>query len=61
MGPREVRMYYTSEDREEGYPGKLYMEVIFSFSDENELKIEYIGYTNKKTIVNMTHHIFVNL
>ena len=61
MGPREVRMYYTSENGEEGYPGRLYMEVIFSFSDENELKIEYIGYTNKKTIVNMTHHIFVNL
>ena len=61
MGHQEVRMYYTSKDGEEGYPGKLYMEVIFTFSDENELKIEYMGNTTKKTIVNMTHHIFVNL
>jgi len=61
MGPREVRMYYTSKDGEEGYPGKLYMEVIFTFNDDNELKIEYSGSTTKKTIVNMTHHLFVNL
>lgn len=61
MGFNEVRMYYTSEDDEEGYPGKLYMEVIFTFSDDNELKITYKGNTNKKTIVNMTHHLFVNL
>ena len=61
MSFNEVRMYYTSENGEEGYPGKLYMEVIFTFNDEDELKIEYRGFTNKKTIVNMTHHLFVNL
>ena len=60
-GFNEVRMYYTSEDGEEGYPGKLYMEVFFTFNDDNELIITYKGNTNKKTIVNMTHHLFVNL
>lgn len=61
MSFHEVRMYYTSDNGEEGYPGKLYMEVIFTFNDNDELKIEYIGSTIKKTIVNLTHHLFVNL
>ena len=61
MSFSEVRMYYTSDNGEEGYPGKLYMEVTYTFNDEDELKIQYRGTTNKKTIVNMTHHLFVNL
>ena len=61
MSPSEVKMYYTSENGEEGYPGKLYVSVDFSWTDENELKIKYTGYTNKKTIINLTHHLFVNL
>lgn len=61
MTPSEVKMYYTSENGEEGYPGKLYVSVDFSWTDENELKIKYTGYTNKKTIINLTHHLFVNL
>lgn len=61
MTPSEVKMYYTSENGEEGYPGKLYVSVDFSWTDENELKIKYKGYTNKKTIINLTHHLFVNL
>lgn len=61
MSPREVKMYYTSENGEEGYPGKLYMSVDFFWTDDNELKIKYTGNTNKKTIINMTHHLFVNL
>lgn len=61
MTPSEVKMYYTSENGEEGYPGKLYVSVDFSWTDENELKIKYTGNTNKKTIINLTHHLFVNL
>lgn len=61
MSFSEVKMYYTSENGEEGYPGKLYMEVTFTFNDEDELKIKYSGTTNKKTIVNISHHLFVNL
>ena len=61
MSFNEVRMYYTSNNGEEGYPGKLYMEVDFIFNDDNELILKYKGNTDKKTIVNMTHHLFVNL
>ena len=57
----EVKMHYTSKDGEENFPGTLQMEVTFSLNDKNEFKISYKGNTDKKTIINMTHHIFVNL
>ena len=37
------------------------MEVTFTLTDDNEFKISYKGTTDKKTVVNMTHHMFVNL
>ena len=61
ISDNEVRMYYESKDGEENYPGTLYMEVTFILNDNNEFKILYNGICDKKTIINMTHHIFVNL
>ena len=37
------------------------MNVTFSLSDENELRIEYSGVTDSDTIVNMTNHSYFNL
>ena len=53
---RNVSPYY-----EEGFPGELSMTVMFTFTDNNELIIDYKGTCNKKTIVNMTHHGFFSL
>ena len=52
---------YTFADGEEGFPGKLDMEVVYSFTDDNELVIDYKGETDKTTIVNMTNHGFFSL
>ena len=51
MSFSEVRMYYTSKNGEDGYPGKLYKEITYTFNDEDELKIEYRETTNKKTML----------
>ena len=56
-----VELKYTSADGEEGFPGKLDMNVVYSFTDDNELVIEYKGTTDKTTIVNMTNHGFFSL
>lgn len=56
-----VVLSYLSADGEEGFPGNLQMTVTFTLTDENELILDYNGKTDKKTIVNMTHHGFFSL
>lgn len=56
-----LKLKYFSKDGEEGFPGNLNVEVTFSLNDDNEFKISYRAKTDKKTIVNLTHHMFVNL
>ena len=50
-----LKLRYLSADGEEGFPGNLDLTVIYSFSNENELKIDYSATTDKKTLVNLTH------
>ena len=56
-----LKLHYLSPDGEEGFPGNLDMTVTYTFTDENELVIDYYGVTDKKTIVNMTNHGFFSL
>ena len=47
-----------SPDGEEGFPGNLAVEIYYSLSETNELKIEYKAQTDKPTIVNLTNHSY---
>ncbi len=57
----KVYMSLISPDMDEGYPGEVKVTVIFSFDDDNNLKIEYEATTNKDTILNLTNHVYFNL
>ena len=61
MGPRSLALHRISSYGEEGFTGELDVTVEFTFTDQNELVIEYLATTNKKTIVNLTHHAFFSL
>ena len=56
-----LKMKYFSKDGEEGFPGNLNVEVNFSLNDDNEFRISYRAKSDKKTIINLTHHMFINL
>ena len=56
-----IKLSYTSEDMEAGFPGTLQTQVIYHLTDSNELKINYRAVTDKKTIINLTNHSYFNL
>ena len=60
-GDPALILHLVSEDGDQGFPGKVEVQVTYVFSKENELLIHYEATTDAPTIVNLTNHAYFNL
>jgi len=56
-----VKFSYVSPDMESGFPGTAKAEVVYTWTDNNEIIMDYTCSTDKKTVVNLTNHAYFNL
>ena len=56
-----IRFTYNKPDMEEGYPGNVVAEVVYTWTDNDEIILDYKVSTDRKTVVNITNHAYFNL
>ena len=56
-----VKFSLTSPAGQEGYPGTVNVNVVYSWNDKDELKIEFSATTDAPTHINLTNHSYWNL
>ena len=51
----------VSPDGDQGFPGEVKIEVSYTITEENELKIHYHAIPDQDTLLNMTNHSYFNM
>lgn len=60
-GEPELHLHYTSPDGEDGFPGNLSIDAVYTLTRGNELRLDYSATTDKTTVANLTQHSYYNL
>lgn len=61
LNDNSVTFLLEDADGTMGFPGNKNVQVTYTVTDENELKIDYEVTSDKKTVINMTNHSYFNL
>lgn len=56
-----IKLSRTSPDMEEGYPGNLDVEVTYTLTNNDEIRIDYHATSDEPTVINLTNHAYWNL
>ncbi|SDX79112.1 aldose 1-epimerase [Lutibacter oricola] len=56
-----IKMSLLSKDLEEGYPGNVEVSVLFTLTEDNELRIDYSATPDQDTPLALTNHTYFNL
>ena len=56
-----LKLHYLSPDMEEGFPGNLDVNVTYTLTNDNELRIGYKATIDKACPINLTYHGYFNL
>ena len=60
-GTDSVTLTLEGKDGEMGFPGNKKITMVYSLSEDNELKLSYHAMSDADTIVNLTNHTYFNL
>ena len=61
IGDNTITFFLHSPDGDQGYPGALDIQVTYTLTEDNTVKIDYYGVPQEDTIVNYTNHSYFNL
>ncbi|MBE7029630.1 MAG: galactose mutarotase [Ruminococcaceae bacterium] len=56
-----ITLFGISYDNEEGFPGTVKVNVTYTLTSYNSLKISYHAISDKDTVINLTNHSYFNL
>ena len=58
---RLARTHLRERRWRRGFPGKLTAKVVYTLTEQNELKLDYTATADKPTVINLTNHSYFNL